>query len=346
MTYGALAAKVRALYGKRLRYADFERMAGMKSEAEILDYLRAHPGWSRAAGKFSPGAGAYVGRVEVEAALEEELRLEYLSLDCFVPRHDKPIMNFRVLLAERNAILNALRRLKAGKYAKGMPPPSSIVVHGKVDYPALSACADYEGVLDACSESIYYPVLLHLRPEQGGLPDFTVAESLLRSAYFSHMYRIVYKQYQGETQKVLLRAFGEQIDLLNIIHILRLKTYFPNTDMDTYLTVLFPFNYRLRPEFTRQLCAAPDADAVFALIRQSPYAVSFENVAVAEVEDYYRRAFYAFNRRQLITGRPCVYTAMSYLNLKESELRVLINVIESVKYGVPFDSDFAKLVGA
>ena len=33
MTYGALSAKIRALYGKRLRADDFARLAGLKNEA-------------------------------------------------------------------------------------------------------------------------------------------------------------------------------------------------------------------------------------------------------------------------------------------------------------------------
>ena len=39
--YGALAAKVKALYGKRLRFSDFEHMAGLPNEQSILDYLRS-----------------------------------------------------------------------------------------------------------------------------------------------------------------------------------------------------------------------------------------------------------------------------------------------------------------
>ena len=38
-------------------------------------------------------------------------------------------------------------------------------------------------------------------------------------------------------------------------------------------------------------CSYEDAAAVFALIRQTPYAASFERVEAAEVEEYYRRAF-------------------------------------------------------
>ena len=40
MTYGELSAKIRALYGKRLRADDFARLAGLKNEAELLEIPR------------------------------------------------------------------------------------------------------------------------------------------------------------------------------------------------------------------------------------------------------------------------------------------------------------------
>ena len=122
MTYGALSAKIRALYGKRLRADDFARLAGLKNEAELLEALRQHPGWSRALSLVPPGAWSYVGRVEMEGALRDELRLEYRSLSYYVPREDKPLMQFQLRAAERSALLAALRRLKTGRYAKEPPP--------------------------------------------------------------------------------------------------------------------------------------------------------------------------------------------------------------------------------
>ena len=211
---------------------------------------------------------------------------------------------------------------------------------------SLASCTSYDQLLDAARDTIYAPVLRHLRPSRdGALPDFTLAEAALRTAYFSHLYRIVHCQYTGRTQKVLLRALGEQIDLLNIIHVLRLKTYFPQTEPETYLRVLFPFHYRLNPDFTRALCAAPGVDDVFALLRDSPYRDCFDGVAVGAVEEYYQRAICRFNKRQLAAVPPSIYTAVAYLELKELELSVLINVIESVKYGVPYRAELADLVG-
>ena len=190
MTYGALSAKIRALYGKRLRADDFARLAGLKNEAELLEALRQHPGWSRALSLVPPGAWSYVGRVEMEGALRDELRLEYRSLSYYVPREDKPLMQFQLRAAERSALLAALRRLKTGRYAKEPPPTSAVPLRLRLDEGALASCTSYDQLLDAARDTIYAPVLRHLRPSRdGALPDFTLAEAALRTAYFSQIGR-------------------------------------------------------------------------------------------------------------------------------------------------------------
>ena len=342
MTYGALSAKARALYGKRLRLSDFHHMAALSSEQEVLDYLRQQPGWTAAVARLTSGYTGYIGRMELEGALWDQVRAEYESILHFAPRQDKALMAFPVLLAEQRAILAALRRLKAGA-VRDTIVTNRLLAHGSLDAKALASCSDFDGLLAAAQGTIYAPALRRIRPQDGSLPDYTGAEVLLRSTYFSHVLRLIHKQYAGETQKVLLRLYGEQIDLLNLIHILRLKAYFPDQPC---LGVLFPFNYRLRPDMIRTLCQAPDVSAVFELLRATPYASSFENVQVTEVEDYYRRALYTFCRRQLTGGQPSIYTAVAYLNLKEQEARALVTVIESVKYGAAYDDSFARLIGA
>lgn len=60
--YEALATKVKAMYGKRLRYADYVRLARMASVSEIYADLRQHPvwgpavaGWTRRESLGAPG---------------------------------------------------------------------------------------------------------------------------------------------------------------------------------------------------------------------------------------------------------------------------------------------------
>lgn len=340
--YEALAAKVRALYGRRLRYEDFLQLGNCNSEQEVLTTLQRYPGWATAVEGLEQSPDQFIGRVELENALGDQLAREYRSLCYFLPQKDRKIMSFPVLLAEKDAILQTLRRLKATSYYEGIPH-SQHLEGSPLDQNTLDACQDYDGLLAATQDTIYSSVLYQMRPEsRSELPDYMTVESLMYTTYFSHMYQLAYQHYQGSTKATLLEAFGKQTDLLNLIYILRIKTYFPQTEELSHL--LFPFNYRLSESFLQDLCAAPDANTAFTMIRSSHYGECFQSVDVSEVEDYYRKAFWEFNHRQLLTAPPSVYTAMSYLILKDFEMHALVNVIESVKYNVPFDSTFARLI--
>lgn len=341
MRYSGLTTKVRAMYGKRLRAADFRRMAAMTSVSEILDYLRQNPSWSPA---ISTVDSEHPDRASLETALRNQVREEYVRLNNFTPQQDKTLLAFPVMLAELEAIMITLRRLISVRVKDPNPLPSRFILHGKLDYAGLAASKSFDELADAARNTVYYSALLRLRPEQlGDLPDYTLTESLLRATYFTFIYRLIHKKYSGETRSILLRCFGEQVDLLNIVHILRLKRFF--SDDDRYVSILFPFHYKLRPAMVKALCTAPDVDSVLTLLEQTPYAKQFRGVASDAMDDYYRRSFYQFNRRQLFLSLPSIYSAVAYLNLKELELDALINVIESVNYGVPFDTAYLDLIG-
>ena len=66
--YGALAAKIRTIYGTRLRLEDFRRMTAMHSVAEVLDYLRQQGSWAPASGTIT---ASRPGRAATEHALRE-----------------------------------------------------------------------------------------------------------------------------------------------------------------------------------------------------------------------------------------------------------------------------------
>ena len=71
----------------------------------------------------------------------------------------------------------------------------------------------------------------------------------------------------------------------------------------------------------------------------------FEGMSLRQMEVEFRRRMYAFHKHQLAMGRPSVCLAVAYLNLKDLERQVLINVIESVNYGIPFDSTVIDQIG-
>lgn len=217
----------------------------------------------------------------------------------------------------------------------------------RLDEGALASCTSYDQLLDAARDTIYAPVLRHLRPSRdGALPDFTLAEAACAPPTSPTSTASSTRQYTGRTPEgTSPRPGGADRPAQHHPCCSASKPTSPRRSRRPYLRVLFPFHYRLNPDFTRALCAAPGVDDVFALLRDSPYRDCFDGVAVGAVEEYYQRAICRFNKRQLAAVPPSIYTAVAYLELKELELSVLINVIESVKYGVPYRAELADLVG-
>lgn len=338
--YEALATKVRAMYGKRLRNADFARMASMRSVDEVYADLRQHPVWGGAVASLT-GIDRF-SRARLEHALREQYRSEYARLSAFIPQGDRAFLNFPVLGAELDGILYALSRLRTGREHGREPAPSSLIRYAKTDEKALARCGSFAELLEAARGSLYYPALVRLCPVSG-LPDFTRAETVLRSVYYQHLLELAKKRYEGEVRALLQRSVGTQVDLLNLMHILRLKRYFP--DCGEYAAILLPFYYKLKPAQVAELCQARDVDAALELIARTPYARIFQNTPVEEVERLYSETLFRLSRRQLMMGRPSVYSAVAFLNLRELELKALIRVVETVKYQADYDSRLAELLG-
>lgn len=339
--YEALTAKVKAMYGKRLRTADYVRMAGLSGVDEVYADLRQHPVWGPAVHRLS-GESRF-GRARLEAALRNQVREEYVRLSAFIPRRDRALMEFPILRSELDGLLYTLTRLRAGRAGAPEPLPTSFIRHSKTDEDALARCTDYQGMLEAARQSIFYQPLLRLRTPTGEPPEYTAAEAALRRVYLDHMLDLIQKRYEGDARAVLRGSIGTQVDMLNIMHLLRLKQFFP--EEDDFLKVLVPYHYKLRPDQVRAMCSAGTPDQVLEVVEGTPYANIFRGVQVADLERLYSQTLFRLSRRQLMLGRPSVYSAVAFLNLRELELKELITVVETVKYQAPYDSRFASLLG-
>lgn len=340
--YEALTTKVKAMYGKRLRYADFVRMAQMGSVGEIHADLRQHPVWGSAAARLD--GAAWMSRARLEASLREQIRREYVRLLPFIPRRDRELMAFPVLRSELGGLLFTLTRLQAGRSGEGEALPDRFVLRGRADMGALARCADYDGLLEAAKGSAYYDALLRLRPADGSLPDYTTVEARLFSVYYGHMLKVVAKRYEGDVRRTLEKSFGSQADMLNIMHILRLKQFFPGTD--DFMDVLFPVRYKLTPEQTRAMCEADGAQGVLAVVAGTPYAKQFCGVSMDGLQRVYDETLFRLCRRQLMLGGPSIYSTVAFLNLRMLEMKELITVVETVKYQADYDDRFARVVGS
>ena len=330
--YEALATKARAMYGRRLRAADLTRISRLDSVQAVLAELSQQPAWEQAVRPLA--GGTLVTRARLEDALRGQVRREGLRLAAFLPQEDWALMDFPVLRSELERILAALRRLYASLHRETEELPRAYVSRARVDLEGLRRCADYNGLVEATQGSIFHDALSRLRAGDA-LPDYGGTEALLWSVYYRYILNLIARRYAGDTRRLLEQSMGGQVDMLNIMHILRMKQFFPG--QDDYLPVLLPYHYRVRPEQIRAMCAAPTPQGVLDLVEDTPYAAVFRGAAPEELHTRYGEALYRLSRRQLRMGKPSVYTAVAYLNLRELELRAVVSAVEAVKYRQELD---------
>lgn len=328
--YGAISAKVRAMYGKRLRESDWEALEAMRSVGAVVSYLKKHPGWEGPLSGLSP---AGTSRNEIERTISDALMDEYIKLYKFAATEDKSYMMYPIYKFEYNSILARLRVLKSGSVSiTPFAVPDFFRNKSKLDYASLSVANSWSGILSAGKDTIYYQALIGAQPPHiAQLPDYTAISVLVEGRYYEVMNKLVLAKYSGKTKDIFQSALGQEIDLLNLIHIMRLKRYFPKSPQAPG-SMLFPVSYKLSRSFFNQIIAAPSYDSALPLMKNTIYGKFFTTHSFEKIEDYYRQKIYLFNRGQLLSAEPSPYTSTAYLRLKEFEIKRLSSIIERSFY--------------
>ncbi|MCL2120896.1 MAG: V-type ATPase subunit [Clostridiales bacterium] len=341
--YSAVAAKVRAMYGNRLREEDFAYLAACKSVSAATAFLKAHPAWSLILDEAAP---ADIHRGQLERMLRNSLLEEYRRMFQFLASEDHPLMKYPLLRFETEQILSFLRLMRSGapqdyRYS----PPSFLRQKSKIDFPAFSRCTDYSSFVEILCHTDFYPVLAPLASPSEPLPAYPLVDHILEAYFFSTMLSAIDQYYHGTVRKTLESSVAMQIDILNIIHAVRLRRFLSGRRVDIS-GFLIPFYFHITQEWIEKIYSAPDEETVALLLRSSKYRKVFASYTEETIEENYYRALYEFNVRHIRTGVPTVYTPMAYLHLKEIELKDLITVIECIRYGVSQENMPARITGA
>lgn len=310
MRYGGTAAKVRAMYGRRFRPADYARLIDSRSVSEAAAFVRSSPGWNTA------------GDGDLENALKGVVNDEFTRIYKFMSREDHPLLRSVIRRSEQNEILRFYKLINAGTpqdYECELP--EFFRKHSGVDFSRFHDVTDIDGLRLALSPTEYRDAIV---------PDYTLCKTILDTRYYSEAFRVIDKHYGGDV--TLKEGFGGEVDLLNIVTLARIKTYFRSMS-DSAAEYLIPLRYRLKPALIDAMLKAADGETVLALATASPYGKLFAGADFNIMDDYLQKRFYEFHRRVLAAPVPSVYTPLAYLHLKELEYINIVKIIECVRYG-------------
>ena len=325
--YCAVSAKLKAMYGRRLKREDFEALLLKKSVPEICAALKKTEAYGEA---FADTDEQQAHRGEVEKVLEQCFYEEYERLYSFVDAKKRELLRLWLVRLETDVLSEALRHISNAESTEQRKVSEFFVRHTGIDTDALCKAKSLAEAAAACKNTRYYDVLN--RADRAGSEFFSIAMTLDRD-YFVLAKKAAQKYLDGEEQKIFSELYEDTAELLNVMWIYRGKKYF-GFDADLIYTYLLPLRRRIKPDELAAMVSAPDADAVAAIAAKTPAGVLFSAIADGIFpEEMYRRETARLSRRILRDSPDTMAAVFAYLNLKELEIKTITMIIEAVRYG-------------
>jgi len=268
MRYGAVSAKARAMYGKRLTPEDFHHMSAMKSVPEVALFLRNHPAWG---GALETADINTLPRERFEYLLKRHHLMTYLRLFHQVEIKEQILLRFPVLSAENEQIMRFMRLAldgRAEEYIFDLPPFFNR--HSRIRYAALSSATTYDDMLKAVGDTGFHDALRAIRPDSGGFPPYMEVEMAMRRYYFGALIRMA-REKTGETGRLVRESIGIQADWFNMGLLERLILYYPQL-LPRAALYLIPGPGRLKPAVLHRLAIQQDLPSFRKVLwEETPY---------------------------------------------------------------------------
>lgn len=342
LDYGAVYAKVKALYGKRLKPEDYDALTRCNTVLEVASYLKEHTSYDRI---FDRADIVALHRSDLEIILRNEYESEYTRFFRFIDKQDIAFIELFESRMTINEILKFLLLLNNGKQENYQCAlPEKFAEKDPIAYDKLCGAETYEAFLEIVKPSVYYELLVQAAPRKDEKVDIPLLESALHTAYYNDLFDAVRQKGKNGAEKKIDVLLKEEIDLLNITRILRLKRYY-KIPKDECLVYMISDHYRFGKDLADEMLDAPNFEAALSVLEKTPYAKFFPN----ETEDIWDQKVlhyeYQVNKRLIQMSPPSIYSIISYLNLRKLEMHNLVNIIEGVRYHIPKEQIEKYLIG-
>ncbi len=330
ISYSGLTTKVRAIRGKMLKQKQFLELAECKNVSEVADYLKNTDAYRDL---FASIETATIHRGTIEKLLKRCYYSEFEKLYRFADMEQRKYLELYFKKFELSFLKSCLRNIcRTNSEDRSDREITSLFRrYSKLDAAALQTETTIEGFIEKLRDTEYYlPLKKVVEGDRRTLFDY---EAALDMYYFTKFWKVKQKSFHGVDAKVLDRAFGYKIDILNMQWIYRSKKFYKLSDADIY-ALLLPIRYRLTKKDIERMVEAVDAKAFQSAISRTSYQRVYPDISGENLEDMY---IYLLDGIHDSDGQKYPYSVAilnSYLYRKEYEINKITTIMECIRYQV------------
>ncbi len=330
----AIATKARAMYGARVTAADYEELIKKRSVGEAAAYLRDNTHYREVLGQTD---SAVIHRGQLENLLRSLRYIQYQRLIAFDFGQQEL---YRYIYAwDESRQLIALLRFLGSKQGKQDGEryqyryDRRLAQHTSYDLEKLVEVKSWQELIELLGESPYGKILRQFPPDTDGQLDLMKCEQAISAQYYRQQLDILDKELGGAARDAMREVFYRCIDNQNLSQVYRLKRFF-RSDPAFIRESLLPFHTPLSKVIDRMI-EAEDVRSLHGVLEKAGLVQSGSEEDTDFIETTVQRIRAKQSKKDLRNSGCPPVVLHAYITQLEIELGNLVNIIESVRYGLP-----------
>lgn len=339
----AVAAKVKAIYGKRITSENYRQLLGKKTVGEVAAYLKSETSYKAALDEVKE---ELIHRGQLENMVHKrgvDLQLRLLKFGTA----DTLFSQLFVKRMEIDQLLLVMRMLSSGNMEQYIITfPAYLNRYLSFDLFSLAKIKTYDDLLDLVKGSAYYQILGSNRPISNVRSlDVAACEAALMNHYYADAFAMVKKNYKNDTRETLLHILQAEIDLYNLVAIYRMKQYFSMSTQEIF-PLLIHEKGTLHKNLFQKFSSAETPEEMVAILHQDSQLKHYIDNSPEDMrlEWTLKEAQLHFSRKMFRFSTQPAVILFSFLTLLEFEMTNIINIIEGIRYELPPDEIYKLLI--
>lgn len=340
--YSALSGKSRAMYGRLLKPVDYQELMRKSNVSEIADYLRNNTHFGASLATEDVGV---IHRGHLENVLKRGLMDDYGKLISFSKGNVRAFIQIVYKRHEIESLKLLFRAFASGAVDQELIEDGLLFLErcDRVHIPKLAMSRSASEFVAGLEGTEYHALLRPFITDDNRFQLFNI-EMRLDSHFYDCVHDALKNCFTGEDERIVNRLFGVEIDLFNILTIYRGKVFF-RMDRDVINSYLIPYYGTLSRQEKLAMLDAKDREELKALIAKTRYTDVFsgedERWYELNLQNYVYRINSVLFRHDTFT----IACVLSYLKLRECELKNIVSLIEGIRYRLPEESLAQYLIG-
>lgn len=333
---GAVVAKIKAIYGKKIQKNQLIELSNCKSVSAIASYLKLNTSYSKILKNVDENT---IHRGQLENLLKQQNFNNYEKIYHYLSKRNVSIFKLAIEEFEMLEILRMVLLLNANNvkdYITNLP--TYLISKCGINLLKLAKVETYENLLTLLKPTQYYKPLKKLEPSNETQKiDYFSCEHELFKQFFKRTFQVVKQNVKKSEQKELKNLIKLRIDHINICRIYRLKVLL-NESNEKINKLVFNFHKVLNDEKIKSLINSKNSKE-FGLKFQEFFHTSKASQNLFNEKDFYIENLIAkldhkAYKKLIHLSNNFSTVFYAFHKLSQIELSNLIYAIEGVRYGI------------